>query len=46
MHTISCEEMNEMASYAINVKSIPSIVLMENAALEVIKNIGNMRTDC
>ena len=42
MHTISCEEMKEMDSHAINVIGIPSIVLMENAALKVIKNIENM----
>ncbi|NLK44263.1 MAG: NAD(P)H-hydrate epimerase [Tissierellia bacterium] len=39
MITISCEEMKAMDSYAIQEIGIPSIVLMENAALKVIKNI-------
>ena len=39
MISISCEEMKAMDSYAINNIGIPSIVLMENAALKVIKNI-------
>lgn len=39
MITISCEEMKAMDSYAINNIGIPSIVLMENAALKVVKNI-------
>ncbi|MBU5439931.1 NAD(P)H-hydrate epimerase [Tissierella sp. MSJ-40] len=39
MLTISCEEMKSMDSYAIKNIGIPSIVLMENAALKVIKNI-------
>lgn len=39
MISISCEEMKTMDSYAINNIGIPSIVLMENAALKVIKNI-------
>ncbi|HPY56341.1 MAG TPA: NAD(P)H-hydrate epimerase [Sedimentibacter sp.] len=36
---MSCQEMKEMDSYAINTVGIPSIVLMENAALKVINNI-------
>lgn len=39
MLVISCEDMKAMDSYAINNIGIPSIVLMENAALKVIKNI-------
>lgn len=39
MLTISCAEMKAMDAYAINKIGIPSIVLMENAALKVIKNI-------
>ncbi len=39
MLTITCDEMKAMDSYAINNIGIPSIVLMENAALKVIKNI-------
>jgi len=39
MELISCQEMKEIDSYAINVIGIPSIVLMENAALTVINNI-------
>jgi len=39
MELISCQEMKEMDSYAINTVGIPSIVLMENAALKVINNI-------
>ena len=39
MISISCEEMKAMDSYAINNIGIPSIVLMENAALKVINNI-------
>lgn len=39
MKTISCKEMQDMDSYAINNIGIPSIVLMENAALKVLKNI-------
>lgn len=39
MLTISCAEMKAMDAYAINEIGIPSIVLMENAALKVIKNI-------
>lgn len=39
MKTISCDEMKKMDSYAINEVGIPSIVLMENAALRVIENI-------
>ncbi|HQO73030.1 MAG TPA: NAD(P)H-hydrate epimerase [Sedimentibacter sp.] len=39
MESISCQEMKEMDSYAINTVGIPSIVLMENAALKVINNI-------
>ncbi|HHV39658.1 MAG TPA: hypothetical protein GXX70_09265 [Tepidimicrobium sp.] len=39
MLTITCDEMKAMDSYAVNNIGIPSIVLMENAALKVIKNI-------
>lgn len=39
MLIISCDEMKAMDSYAIDNIGIPSIVLMENAALKVIKNI-------
>jgi len=37
---ISCEEMKAMDSYAINNIGIPSILLMENAALRVLENIN------
>lgn len=37
---ISCREMKEMDRYAIEEIGIPSIVLMENAALKVVKNIN------
>lgn len=40
MKTITCQEMRNMDSYAINYIGIPSIVLMENAALKVVKNIN------
>ena len=39
MLTISCDEMKAMDSYAIKDVGIPSIVLMENAALKVVENI-------
>ena len=39
MRVISCQEMREMDNYAINIIGIPGIVLMENAALKVLKNI-------
>lgn len=39
MITISCEEMKAMDSYAIENIRIPSIVLMENAAIKVVDNI-------
>ena len=39
MLTITCQQMKAMDSYAINNIGIPSIVLMENAALKVVKNI-------
>lgn len=39
MELISRQEMKEIDSYAINIIGIPSIVLMENAALKVINNI-------
>ena len=39
MLKISCAEMKAMDAYAINEVGIPSIVLMENAALGVIENI-------
>ena len=45
MLTISCDEMKAMDSYAINIIGIPSIVLMENAALKVIDNIDLSGTD-
>ena len=39
MISITCKEMKAMDSYAINSIEIPSIVLMENAALKTVKNI-------
>jgi NAD(P)H-hydrate epimerase len=39
MLTISCEEMKAMDNYAIKNIGIPSIILMENAALKVVENI-------
>ncbi|MDI9495860.1 MAG: NAD(P)H-hydrate epimerase [Bacillota bacterium] len=39
MKPISCREMKEIDSHAIEKIGIPGIVLMENAALKVIKNI-------
>ncbi len=36
---ISCREMKEMDRYAIQEIGIPGIILMENAALKVVKNI-------
>ena len=39
MISITCKEMKAMDSYAINRIEIPSIVLMENAALKTLKNI-------
>lgn len=39
MLTITCQQMKAMDSYAINNIGIPSIVLMENAALKVVENI-------
>lgn len=45
MITISCEEMKAMDTYAIKDIGIPSIVLMENAALKVIKNIPMENTN-
>lgn len=39
MKAITCQEMKQMDSHAIHHFGIPSIVLMENAALKVIKNI-------
>lgn len=45
MITISCKEMKAMDSYTINNIGIPSIVLMENAALKVIKNINLDKTN-
>lgn len=45
MITISCEEMKAMDSYAIEKMGIPSIVLMENAGLKVIKNIPMENTN-
>ncbi len=43
--SISCEEMKAMDSYAINNIGIPSIVLMENAALKVVKNLELDKTN-
>lgn len=40
MLAISCEEMKAMDSYAINNIGIPSLLLMENAALRVLENIN------
>lgn len=40
MLTITCKEMKAMDSYAINNLQIPSIILMERAALKVVKNIN------
>ncbi len=45
MIAISCEEMKAMDTYAIKDIGIPSIVLMENAALKVIKNIPMENTN-
>lgn len=45
MNIISCEEMKAIDSYAIRNIGIPSIVLMENAALRVIDNIDLNTTD-
>lgn len=45
MKTINCDEMKEMDSYAIHKIGIPSIVLMENAALKVIENIDLAHCD-
>ena len=39
MELISCQEMKEADSRAINIIGIPSIVLMENAAIKVVNNI-------
>ncbi|TJX15181.1 NAD(P)H-hydrate epimerase [Tissierella creatinini] len=39
MLTITCEQMKAMDSYAINTIGIPSIVLMETAALRTVENI-------
>lgn len=39
MELISCQEMKEMDSHAINTIGIPSIVLMENAALKLLNNL-------
>lgn len=39
MELISCEEMKKIDSYAVDVLKIPSIILMENAAQKVLKNI-------
>ncbi|WP_326908707.1 NAD(P)H-hydrate epimerase [Sedimentibacter sp. MB31-C6] len=45
MEVISCQQMKEADSYAINTIGIPSIVLMENAALKVVNNI-DLGLDC
>ncbi len=39
MLLIKCREMRAIDKYAIENLGIPSVVLMENAALKVIKNI-------
>ncbi|NLJ78718.1 MAG: NAD(P)H-hydrate epimerase [Tissierellia bacterium] len=39
MMAISCNEMKSMDRYAIDSIGIPSIILMENAALEVVANV-------
>lgn len=41
MLTINCQEMKDMDSYSIKEIGIPSIVLMENAALKVINHIDS-----
>ncbi len=45
MLEISCAEMKAIDNYAIDEVGIPSIVLMENAALKVIENIPLNNTD-
>jgi len=45
METVTCSEMKAMDSYAINTIGIPSIVLMENAALRVIDTIDLQATN-
>lgn len=45
MLVVTADEMKRIDSYTINVLEIPSIVLMENAALKVIKNIDIERRD-
>ncbi|MBU5425466.1 NAD(P)H-hydrate epimerase [Tissierella pigra] len=45
MLTITCEEMKAMDCYTIEKIGIPSIVLMENAALKVIYNIDLNKTN-
>ena len=45
MLIISCKDMKSMDSYAINNIGIPSIILMENAALKVLKNIDLDKID-
>jgi|LSQX01.2.fsa_nt_gb NAD(P)H-hydrate epimerase len=42
MEVISCQEMWEANSYAINTIGIPGIVLMENAALKVVNNFERL----
>lgn len=43
MVTISCEEMKDMDSYAINNIGIPSIVLMETAAIRSVENMDTRK---
>lgn len=44
MLLIKCREMRAIDKYAIENLGIPSVVLMENAALKVIKNIDLKKT--
>lgn len=45
MLSISCDEMKAMDAYTINKIGIPSIVLMERASLEFIKNIDLIKNN-
>lgn len=45
MFSISCDEMKAMDSYTIREIGIPSIVLMERASLEFVKNIDLEKND-
>ena len=40
MFTISCDQMKKMDTYTIEEIGIPSIVLMETAAIRVVENIN------